>query len=73
MNIPEGILNVYAHSKHVGEKVIRVQSFILLAIVYVLLGPILSLLVKQRDNKSTKGSWIPWMYPVDSIDDLRLQ
>lgn len=58
--------------KAFSARIIAIQSFVLLAVLYILLVPVLSWVIRIRKTYRNTG-WLPWGYQTNTVSDVQLQ
>lgn len=66
-------MKFYNAFKKVSKKIADVQSFILLSLLFFLIAPIFSLIVRSTNKQERKKGWKKWTMPSDTIEHLRKQ
>lgn len=53
--------------KRISSKIINLQTFLILFLVYILIVPLFATLFKMKKDKKN-NSWLKWNYGKDSFD-----
>lgn len=66
--------NIVQGFKRFSKKLATVQTVIILTIVYIMVTPIFSFILRiSMGKKYKKTGWLPWSIHSDSIEDLEKQ